>query len=154
TVFEDEFCRFAWTIRDKSIAFKVTNLSSSVLTVPTVGGRYVDEKGDSHELFITTRLYRGGPRDPQPIAPHSSQVINVYPRDYLRFKDHYVSPTRGLFAGPAFAKTPDGVIRLGSANLGRTVQLSIPLLFADRQYEYRFRFKLVKVGARQYRDYM
>jgi len=156
-VFSDDLCRFAWTIRDRSMTVRLTNLSNASVTVPVVGGHYTDDNGQLHDLFITTRLYRGGPRDPEPIPPHDSIDINVYPRDYLTIRSDahtFVSANRGVFEGPASAKTPDEVIRLGSVHLGRVVQLSLPVRVGDRLYDYRFTFKLAKVGAYAYRDYL
>jgi hypothetical protein len=145
--FEDSLAHIVWRVTADTISFLLENKTDYSIRIPWDGAVFVDEKGISHRVIHKGIRENGreGSQPPSVVVPKSRIEDNIIPADYISFEQ---GSNRGIWTVKPFFEfyqihgTKASVERLLSSNLGKTIQVLLPLQIEAAANEYIFRFKI------------
>ncbi len=154
-IFEDEMVRILWMVNSRTIAFSVRNNTDHSIKIPWDEAAFIDEKGSSHRIMHSGVKYtdRSSPQAPSIIVRKSSVEDIVFPVDYVywsegtrysagEWKERSFFPdfnfNSKLLLGEYSSFT--SFEQAAKSNIGKTIQVLLPLQIEDIINDYIFAF--------------
>ena len=162
SVFEDDMVRILWFVDNKNVSFLLQNKTDHSIKISWDEAAYVDELGRSHRVMHSGIKYtdREKPQAPSVIVRKGSIEDIVYPTDYVIFssgtkysagswdekpllfyKDFHSIDSPGKY------NSIDEFGKAVNANIGKQIQILLPLQIQDVINDYIFIFNIDKVNV-------
>lgn len=163
-IFEDNMVRVLWLVDGINISFSIQNKTDQSIKIPWDEAAFVDEKSKSHRVIHSGVIYkdRAKPQAPSIIARKAFLEDFVYPSDYLYWKegsgysegrwenkplfvslDYHGTYTKGNY--PTF----ESFEQAAKSNVGKSIQVLLPLQIEDVINDYIFTFVVENVTCSQ-----
>ncbi|MFA5182503.1 MAG: DUF1566 domain-containing protein [Syntrophales bacterium] len=160
--FEDDMVRILWFVDSKKISFMLQNKTNYSIKIPWDEAAFVDELGRSHRVMHSGAKYndRDKPQPPSIIVRKGSFEDIVFPTDYVTWspgsryttgewvekpffldQDYHGLYTKGQYS------SPDDFEKAVSMNVGKQIQVLLPLQIQDVINDYIFTFVVEKVNV-------
>lgn len=160
--FEDNMVRILWFVGSTRISFLLQNKTDYSVKIPWDEAAYVDEFGRSHRVMHSGVKYtdRDKPQPPSVIVRKGSIEDIVYPTDYVSWSsgtrysagswdekplflamDFHGQYLRGKYS--SLAEFEEAV----NKNIGKQIQVLLPLQIQDVIHDYIFTFTVDKAGV-------
>jgi hypothetical protein len=155
-VFEDGIIKILWLPSVEMLEFFLANKTDSPIKVIWNEGTYICEKGDSHQIIHAGVSYsqRNRYKLPSTVEQKSTLKDYVYPADYVSYADD-AWVERPMFSGRWEGKPllpnsqkggdPQEFLNSSKSNIGKTIQVSLPIRIKDETYDYTFVFEVKDV---------
>lgn len=160
--FEDDMVRILWYVGNTQISFLLQNKTDYSIKIPWDEAAYVDEFGRSHRVMHSGVKYtdRDSPMPPSVVVRKGSIEDIVYPTDYVSWSSgsRYTAGRwdekplflcvdfHGLYL-PGKYSTFDEFEKAVNANVGKQIQVLLPLQIQDVINDYIFTFNIDKATA-------
>jgi len=162
--FEDDLVRVLWSVSSNNISFYLQNKTEHSIKIPWDEAAFIDENGSSHRVMHSGVKYndREQPQAPSIIARKSSIEDLAFPTDYVEWKegseytsgkwdeksffpdfDYHSKYSSGTY--PSF----ESFDQIAKSNVGKTLQVLLPLQIEDVVNDYIFSFKVDSVSTSQ-----
>jgi len=163
-IFEDNLVKIFWAVSSRTIAFSIHNKTSHSIKIPWDEAAFIDEKGSSHRVMHSGVKYtdRAITQASSIIARKASIEDIVFPTDYVNWEEGS-SYSAGRWKEKPFFMDIDfhGKISTGNyltfssfeqdakSNIGKTIQVLLPLQIEDVINDYIFTFTVDDVLCSQ-----
>lgn len=163
--FEDELMRINWDVNVTSISFSLQNKTEHSIKIPWDEAAYVDERGRSHRVLHGGVSYanRGQSMPPSVVTRMGIFEDTVFPADYIYWDEGSRNRAGNWKEKSLFSPYLDisctylkGVYssfkdfdKAAKSNIGKSVQVLLPVQIEDTVNEYIFTFKIEDVSTRE-----
>lgn len=153
--FEDDMVRILWFVNSRRIAFLLQNKTDYSIKIPWDEAAYVDEMGRSHRVMHSGVKYtdRDKSQPPSVIVRRGSIEDTIYPTDYIswrsgtRYSAGWWSEKPLLLDRDFRGQYLTGFENAVKMNIGKQIQVLLPLQIQDVINDYIFTFNVDSVTA-------
>lgn len=158
--FEDDMVKILWLPSAYKIAFILNNKTDHSIKIVWDEASFVDTTGGGHRVMHSDVKYtdRNNPQPPTVVVRKGSIEDIVFPTDYVYWKEGYYSRYSSIPGGwqelpllPSFQSGGSSaeLKAKAEANIGKTLQVLLPLQIEDVLNDYIFSFKVNEVEVTQ-----
>lgn len=159
-VFEDNMVKVFWIVTNRDISFSIQNKTDYSIKIPWDEAVFVDEKRSSHRVIHSGVKYSetANPQTSSIIARKTSIEDTVFPVDYIVWlegsKEWVNKPffltgdLHGPYSPGKYA-TYESFEEAAKSNIGKTIQVLLPLQIEDVINDYIFSFSVENATCKQ-----
>ncbi|MDR3598513.1 hypothetical protein [Clostridium sp.] len=156
--FEDDLVKVLWSVSVSNVSFSIQNKTDHSIKIPWDEASFIDANGSSHRVMHIGVKYvdRQQPQAPSIIARKASIEDLVFPTDYVTWEDgqweeqtffpradYHSDYSKGTY--PTF----DSFNFATKSNIGKSIQILLPLQIEEVVNDYIFTFKVDSVLTSQ-----
>lgn len=144
--FEDEMITSFWIVNPAGISFILNNKTAHSIKIIWDEGAFLDENGGSHRIVHSGIKYtdKEKPQAPSVVVRKGILKDTIYPSDYISWSGSEWEE-RAIFKHSQKGGIPEPFFLQAKENIGKTVQVLLPLQIEGVVNEYIFIFKINNV---------
>lgn len=148
-VFEDQMIKISWLPTSSVIGFRLKNKTEHTIRLIWDEAAYVDEGGETHRVIHSGVKYtdKNSPLPPSVVVRNGTLSEIVYPSDYIYYSDGWQE--KPLLVNTQVGGEPNELLNRAKENVGKKVQILLPIQIEDTVNDYIFTFRVKDVQLKE-----